>query len=498
VSRGVASPPSRVSTLESHARALRSLLRARGDVAWLVALGIARHLLRLGPTLAIGLAIDRVASTRAMATLGAIVSALCVIALVETLFAAAHQRLRAGMTRRLAATTDGAGHRVAAGHAACVDLIASFGAAPPAVLGMVAAIALASGRLAAVVAALLIAQAAIAAAASPARGRIARALHAAERAATAARSEASVGPRLGLFLPSARRYARRREAARARLAALLERHRAAAGNAEALVERIGFAAVLAVASIEVMVASITPGALIATMLVLRQLQGLVDGMGRAWLRAVETAPHAERDAPGTAQRMQSISRLDVAPGEFVVVVGVTGAGKSTLLRTLVERHRQAGQTSRAIAWVEQQPLLCDRSIADALRLAAPRADASRIARALQVSQLAPLLRRLPAGADHPCGPHGEGLPAGMRHLVALAAALAREPRILVLDALPEALDAQLRQALLAALQAWRSDTRSLVVATASPSWVAAADRIVLLERGRVRADIRPGRRRDTA
>ena len=98
---------------------------------------------------------------------------------------------------------------------------------------------------------------------------------------------------------------------------------------------------------------------------------------------------------------------------------------------------------------------------------------------------------MPHGLDQGCGARGEALPAGIRHLVALAAALARDPRILVLDALPDALDAPLRATVLAGLLSWRDATRSLVVATASPGWIAAADRIVVLEHGRVRADFRP-------
>ena len=109
---------------------------------------------------------------------------------------------------------------------------------------------------------------------------------------------------------------------------------------------------------------------------------------------------------------------------------------------------------------------------------------------MRVSLLAQVLPRLPAGLGHRCGRQGESLSAGMRGLVALAAALSRSPRLLVLDALPDALEPALRGALLASLQRWRRDGRSLVVATSVGSWIAAADRVVLVEDGRVRADLR--------
>jgi ABC-type bacteriocin/lantibiotic exporter with double-glycine peptidase domain len=479
------------ATLAALAPLLAILVEARASLGALIALGVARHLLRLVPTLAIGLAVDHVASARAGATLVAVVSLLCLAAAIETGFAGAQQRLHAALRAHLAATAaafEPIGARQRARHGAALDLLVGATTAPPAMLAMLAALAMASGRLAALACGLLAVQAATTTITGRVLRRLATRLRTAERSSEEAHADAPTIARV--LRAGARARARRRERHRARLARRVEAWREKSGRMTALIGRIGFALVLGLGCLAAMSAAITPGALIAVMLVLRQLQGLADGLGATWLRAVETAadpaPH-----PEPAPRRPPAPTIELVPGEFVAVVGGTAAGKSLLLRGLIARASATGATRTA--WVEQHPRLCDMTIAEVLRLAQPRRDEARLREALRVSQLARALRHLPAGLAQRCGAQGESLSAGARALVALAAALCRAPRLLVLDALPDALDPGLRAPLLAALQDWRRDGRSLVVATSVGSWIAAADRVVLVEDGRVRADLRPRR-----
>ncbi len=481
------------STLRALAPLFAILGEARVSLGVLIALGIARHLLRLVPTLAIGLAVDHVASARAGATLVAVVSLLCVAAAIETVFAATQQRLHAAIRAHLAARAGAAGPRRRARHAAALDLLVAATTAPPAMLAMLAALATASGRVAALALVLLVLQAATTAIAGRVLGRLSAILHGAERSTEACNADALTIARV--LRAGARGRARRHERHRARLARLVEARREQAGRVSGLIGRIGFALLLGLGCLEAMSAAITPGALIATMLVFRQMQGLADGLGAHWLRAVETAAEPASDA-GTqvATRKPRPPAIELVPGEFVAVIGGTAAGKSLLLRGLVERADAGG--AKRTAWVEQHPRLCDATIAQLLGLARETRDTrdeARLRDALSVSLLAQTLPRLSAGLGHRCGPQGESLSAGMRGLVALAAALCRGPRLLVLDALPDTLEPALRGALLASLQAWRRDGRSLVVATSVGSWIAAADRVVLVEDGRVRADLRARR-----
>lgn len=475
-------------TLRVLAPAFAALLQVRASLAALLGLGLARHLLRLVPTLAIGLAVDHVASARAGATLVTVVTLLCLAAAIEAVFAEAQQRLHTGLRTHLAARAPRTDRRLRTRHGAALDLLATAATAPPAMLAMIAALALASGRLAILATALLAGQAIATAWAGSGLGRSAARLRSAERAGELWAADSSTIAEA--LRAGARARARRLEARRARIAQITEARRDAAARGRALLDRVGFAGTLGLACLDAMNAAITPGALIAVMLVLRQLQSLADGLTASWLRAVEAAAEPAINAGTASRRPARATTIDLVPGEFVVIVGGTAAGKSQLLRAVVERARAAAPPAPRIGVVEQHPRLCDATIAEVLRLAGRAFGAPALRHAIEVSQLARAIRRLPLGLDQPCGPRGEALSAGTRQLVALAGALAADPILLVLDATPDALEPELRAALLRALQVWRPG-RMLVVATAVESWITAADRVVVVEVGRVRADLRP-------
>lgn len=182
--------------------------------------------------------------------------------------------------------------------------------------------------------------------------------------------------------------------------------------------------------------------------------------------------------------------LTVAPGEFIAIVGRSGCGKSTLLRAIMGLVRpDSGEihVDRASArLVFQEPrLLPWASVANNIAVGVPPVT-PRDARA---KEIAALLAEV--GLSDKADAWPETLSGGQRQRVALARALASRPRLLVLDEPLGALDALTRvemQALIEDVRAIEGFTALLVTHDVAEA-VALADRIILLESGRVALDL---------
>jgi ABC-type multidrug transport system fused ATPase/permease subunit len=195
-----------------------------------------------------------------------------------------------------------------------------------------------------------------------------------------------------------------------------------------------------------------------------------------------------------------------SPGEMLAILGPSGAGKTTLADLLWRFHRPESGVIRIdghdladlqllplreqMAIVTQDPHLWNATIADNIRYGRPEATAAEVAAAALAAGLEPLFAELPAGIDAPVGERGAQLSAGQRQRVALARAFLRQPRILVLDEATNALDA-------AAEEAIRERVRELMRAGTTIaighrlSWARSADRILVLDGGRVIEQGRP-------
>ncbi|WOQ16859.1 thiol reductant ABC exporter subunit CydD [Raineyella sp. W15-4] len=183
--------------------------------------------------------------------------------------------------------------------------------------------------------------------------------------------------------------------------------------------------------------------------------------------------------------------LDLAPGEFVAVVGPSGGGKSTLLAVLMGFIRpSAGEVllggvpldrvdlaawRRRVAWVGQTPGLPERTVGANVALGAPGAPVEAIRAALDRAGAAEL------ALDHEVGDESEGLSDGERRRVGLARALLRLShgggRLLILDEPTAGLDPDTERRVLATLRDADATTSALVV-THRPAVVAACDRVV--------------------
>lgn len=192
--------------------------------------------------------------------------------------------------------------------------------------------------------------------------------------------------------------------------------------------------------------------------------------------------------------------LEVAAGETVALVGSSGAGKTTVLNLLLRSFdpqqgclRVGGVDARDIplarlrslfALVSQDTYLFHASVAENLRLARPDADQAMLEAATRAANAHDFIARLPAGYDTVVGERGLRLSGGERQRLAIARALLKDAPILLLDEPTSSVDAENEELIQDAIRRLARGRTTLLVAHRL-STVADADRIVVLEEGRV-------------
>mgnify|MGYP001367862640 FL=1 len=192
--------------------------------------------------------------------------------------------------------------------------------------------------------------------------------------------------------------------------------------------------------------------------------------------------------------------LSAAPGERLAIVGPSGAGKSTLFQLLLRHYDpSAGAISiddvpinamaladlrSLVALVPQDPVIFATSVADNIRLANPAASDDDIRRVARLAAADGFIARMPEGYNTMVGERGVTLSGGERQRIAIARAMLRNAPILLLDEATSALDAENEQEVQTALDAAMQGRTSLVIAHRLAT-IRAADRIVVLEQGRI-------------
>ncbi|KAK6373542.1 hypothetical protein LTS17_008034 [Exophiala oligosperma] len=210
--------------------------------------------------------------------------------------------------------------------------------------------------------------------------------------------------------------------------------------------------------------------------------------------------HFAYPARQSAPALRGLS-IRIRPGQFCGLVGPSGAGKSTIT-SLVERMylpqsgeilidgkditKQDGISFRDdIALVPQDGVLFDGTIRFNLSLGArPRTLVSDedMMEACKLASIHDTVLQLPQGLDTLCGTNGSQLSGGQKHRLAIARALVRKPRLLILDEPTSALDAETEKTLQDNLRTATQGITVLVIAHRLNT-IRHADKIFLIEAG---------------
>ncbi|MDT3727728.1 ABC transporter ATP-binding protein [Streptomyces sp. DSM 41972] len=312
---------------------------------------------------------------------------------------------------------------------------------------------------------------------------------------------------------------------------------AAAGNTAGLAMQLAFITVLAVGGARVATGAIGIGTLVAFLLFVFYLMAPISQVvgavtqyqaGSAALARIQealrlpaepAAPPAALPTPGAAPAAVAFEDVrfryaedlpyvhhgvtfSVPPQGLTAFVGPSGAGKTTVF-SLIERFYdpESGvitvdgrdvadwdlpELRAAIGYVEQDAPVLSGSLRDNLLLGNPDAGEDTLTRVLRTTRLDGLVSRLPQGLDTLVGHRGTKLSGGERQRVAIARALLRRPRLLLLDEATSQLDA-VNEAALRDTVADVARTTTVLVVAHRLSTVTAADRIVVMDAGRVRA-----------
>ena len=203
---------------------------------------------------------------------------------------------------------------------------------------------------------------------------------------------------------------------------------------------------------------------------------------------------------GASQEALAGVSLTVAPGETVALVGQTGAGKSTLVKLVARYYDVTGgrilvdgtdlrdldlaSYRRRLGVVPQEAHLFAGTVREAIAYGRPGASDAEVEAAARSVSALDMIARLPGGFDHEVAERGRNLSAGQRQLIALARAYLVDPDILLLDEATAALDLASEAAVTRASERLAATRTTLVVAHRLTT-AARADRIVVLDGGRI-------------
>src|SRR3954464_15630334 len=192
--------------------------------------------------------------------------------------------------------------------------------------------------------------------------------------------------------------------------------------------------------------------------------------------------------------------LHVAPGEALALGGATGSGKSTVAgllarlydpeegRVLLDGHDlrelRISDVRRAVALGFEETFVFSESVRENIRLGRPEASNADVVRAAELAGAAAFVDVLPDGYETVLGERGFSLSGGQRQRIAIARAILADPAVLVLDDATSAVDATKEHEIRAALAEVMRGRTTLVIAH-RPATIALADRVAVLEGGRI-------------
>jgi ATP-binding cassette subfamily B protein len=206
---------------------------------------------------------------------------------------------------------------------------------------------------------------------------------------------------------------------------------------------------------------------------------------------------------GTAGSVLDGLDLDIAPGESVALVGPTGCGKTTVARLIPRfydvdagrvvldgvdvREVKLHALRKAVGIVFEDTFLFNDSVAANIAFSEPDASVEQIHRAARLAGAHEFICDLPDGYSTEIGERGFSLSGGQRQRIAIARAVLADPRVLILDDATSAVDPTKEHEIRAALEEVTSGTTTIIIGH-RPATIALADRVLLLDEGRIVAE----------
>ena len=219
-------------------------------------------------------------------------------------------------------------------------------------------------------------------------------------------------------------------------------------------------------------------------------------LGELTLDRVSFQYQAGEDQPWALRQVD----LRVPAGQIVALVGPSGAGKTTLVSLLPRfwdptdgvirldgqdlRSLNLGELRRAIGVVPQEPALFSGTIRENIAYARPGAPADAVEAAARAAHAHEFIERLPGGYDALVGERGVKLSGGQRQRIAIARAILKDPAVLILDEATSSLDNESERLIEDALDRLLVGRTTVIIAHRL-STVRRADRIVVLDHGRI-------------
>ena len=192
--------------------------------------------------------------------------------------------------------------------------------------------------------------------------------------------------------------------------------------------------------------------------------------------------------------------LRIPAGATIAVVGHTGSGKSSLLQLAARmmdptsgqvlldghdlRELDPAAVRAAIGFVPQETFLFSATLAENIALGTLDATREQIAKTAELAGLGPDLASFPDGLDTKVGERGLTLSGGQKQRTAIARAILRNPRILVLDDALSSVDTVTEERILQALSSLTRE-RTTILVSHRVSTIRHADCIYVMEQGRV-------------
>ncbi|KAJ3409413.1 ATP-binding cassette sub- B member 10, mitochondrial [Chytridiales sp. JEL 0842] len=192
----------------------------------------------------------------------------------------------------------------------------------------------------------------------------------------------------------------------------------------------------------------------------------------------------------------------IYPNTSVAIVGRSGSGKSSIAQLLLRFYDPTSGSiiiddkydlrtldpiwwrTHCLSFVSQEPTLFSTTIGENIAYGLPASSEREIQQAAEAAHASSFIDRFPQGYNTPAGERGSAISGGQRQRIAIARALIKNPKMLIMDEATSALDAS-SEALVQKTLSEVTKDRTVITIAHRLSTIQQADRVVLIEDGKV-------------